>query len=78
MPYDPQAAFSAVSTVPSTPNVFVMHSSVPFRIVQEFINFPKANPGKLTHGSQGIGTTPHLTGALVSKKLGIEMLHVPY
>ena len=78
VPYDPQSAFAPVSLVLETPNVFIVHSSVPFRSVKDFLAHAKANPGKLTYGSQGIGTTPHLTGAMVSQKLGLDMVHVPY
>lgn len=78
VPYDPQSAFAPVSLVLETPNVFIVHSSVPFRSVKDFVDYAKVNPGKLTYGSQGIGTTPHLTGAMVSQKLGVDMVHVPY
>jgi len=78
VPYDPQSAFAPVSLVLEMPNVFIVHSSVPFRSVKDFLAYAKANPGKLTYGSQGIGTTPHLTGAMVSQKLGLDMVHVPY
>jgi len=78
VPYDPQTAFEPVALVLEMPNVFIAHSSVPFRTVKEFVAYAKENPGRLTYGSQGIGTTPHLTGAMVGQRLGIEMLHVPY
>lgn len=78
VPYDPQSAFAPVSLVLETPNVFIVHSSVPFRSVKDFLAYAKVNPGKLTYGSQGIGTTPHLTGAMVDQKLGLDMVHVPY
>lgn len=78
VPYDPETAFEPVSMVLTMPNVFLVHPSVPFRSVQEFIGYAKANPGKLNYGSQGVGTTPHLTGAMVSNALDIDMVHVPY
>lgn len=78
VPYNPQSAFAPVSLVLETPNVFIVHSSVPFRSVREFLTYAKSNPGKLTYGSQGVGTTPHLTGAMVSQKLGLDMVHIPY
>lgn len=46
--------------------------------VKELIDYGKKNPAKLTYGSQGIGTTPHLTSSLFARRVGIEMLHVPY
>jgi len=78
VPYDPRTAFAPVSLVLTMPNVFVAHSSVPFRTVKEFAEYAEKNPEKLTYGSQGIGTTPHLTGAMVGQRLGIKMVHVPY
>jgi tripartite-type tricarboxylate transporter receptor subunit TctC len=46
--------------------------------VKDFIEFAKANPGKLTYASQGVGSTSHLTTKLFEKLAGIQMLHIPY
>lgn len=78
MPYDARTAFAPVSMVTFTPNVLLIHPSVPVRTLKEFIAYAKANPGKLTYGSQGIGTTGHLTGAMVNQHAGIDLVHVPY
>ena len=77
-PYDPQAAFAPVSLVAIMPNVLLVHPSLPIRNGAEFVAHAKANPGKLTYGSQGIGTTGHLTGAMVNQLAGVDLVHVPY
>lgn len=78
VPYDARTAFTPVSMVALMPNVLLVHPSMPFRTVDEFIKYAKANPGKLTYGSQGIGTTGHLTGLMVNEYAGVELVHVPY
>src|SRR4029079_18118796 len=60
------------------PNVLVVHPSLPFKSAQELIDFAKANPGKLRYGSQGTGTTSHLTTELFQRATGTQLLHVPY
>ena len=58
--------------------VMVVHPDVPAKTVPEFIAYAKANPGKLSMASVGIGSTPHIAGELFKMLAGIEMLHVPY
>lgn len=77
-PYDPRSAFAPVSLVAVMPNVLLVHPGLPARNPAEFIAHAKANPGKLTYGSQGIGTTGHLSGAMVNQLAGVELVHVPY
>jgi tripartite-type tricarboxylate transporter receptor subunit TctC len=60
------------------PNVLVVRSDFPASTVGELIAYAKANPGKVNFGSQGVGTTPHLTAALFASRTGIELTHVPY
>jgi tripartite-type tricarboxylate transporter receptor subunit TctC len=59
-------------------DVMVANLSVPSRTVPEFIAFAKANPGKLTMASGGVGTPSHLEGELFKTMTGVDMLHVPY
>jgi tripartite-type tricarboxylate transporter receptor subunit TctC len=59
-------------------NVMVVHPSVPAKTVPEFIAYAKANPGKLSMGSGGIGGSAHLSGELFKMMSGVDMLHVPY
>jgi len=60
------------------PNVMEINPSVPAKTVQEFIDYAKANPGKVNMASSGIGTSVHLSGALFMMMTGINMVHVPY
>ena len=60
------------------PNVLVVAATSRFRTAREFIDFAKANPGKLSYASQGVGTTGHLTGALFEQIIGAKHSHVPY
>ena len=59
-------------------NVMTVHPSVPARTVPEFIAHARANPGKLSMGSGGIGNTGHVSGELFKMMSGVDMLHVPY
>ncbi|MFZ3354252.1 MAG: tripartite tricarboxylate transporter substrate binding protein [Xanthobacteraceae bacterium] len=59
-------------------SVMVVNPSVPAKTVLEFIAYAKANPGTIAFASAGIGTPPHVCGALLMMLSGIQMLHVPY
>ncbi len=78
MPFDPRTAFAPISVVAVMPNILAVGPRVTARSVDELVAFAKANPGKLSYGSQGIGSTPHLTGAMLALAEGIEIVHVPY
>ena len=58
--------------------VMVVHPSVPARTVPEFVAYAKANPGKLSYGSGGIGGITHVTAELFKMMAGVDMAHVPY
>ena len=60
------------------PNVMEVHPSVPARSVTEFINFARANPGKISMASAGIGTPAHVAGELFKMMAGVDPVHVPY
>jgi len=78
MPFDPVRDFAPITFVASNINVLVVHPSVPARNVQELVAYAKANPGKLSFGSAGRGTSQHLAGELFKQLTGVEMTHVPY
>jgi tripartite-type tricarboxylate transporter receptor subunit TctC len=78
LPYDPDGDFAPVSLVCDFANLMVVPNSSPARSVTEFIAHAKANRGKITFASSGIGASPHLTGELFKRSTGIEMTHVPY
>ena len=69
---------SAVAGIISLPFVMVVNPSVPAKTVPEFIAHAKANPGKISFGSPGIGTPGHVSGELFKIMTGVEMIHVPY
>jgi tripartite-type tricarboxylate transporter receptor subunit TctC len=78
LPYDPQKDFVPVSLVATAPLMLVVHPSVAAKSVQELVVLAKANPGRLTYGSGGVGSTPHLAGELFKSLAGIDAVHVPY
>lgn len=75
--FDPNA-FVPVTVMAATPNVLVANPGVGFSTVSGLIAFAKANPGKLTYASSGVGSTPHLAMELLKIQAGIEIVHVPY
>ena len=75
--YDPDR-LEPVTITSYIPNVLVVADTSPFASARDFIAFAKANPGKLTYASQGIGTTGHLTGALFEQIIGARHRHVPF
>jgi len=77
-PYDPVKDFTAISMVVTVPNVLMVSSQVKVANVGELIALLKANPGKYSYGSSGIGTPPNLSGELFKTQAGVAMEHVPY
>jgi tripartite-type tricarboxylate transporter receptor subunit TctC len=75
--FDP-AAFEPLAIMTSIPNTLVVRSDFPASSVAELIAYAKANPGKVNFGSQGVGTTPHLTGELFARVTATDLVHVPY
>jgi tripartite-type tricarboxylate transporter receptor subunit TctC len=67
-----------VASLCRAPLVMEVHPSLPAASVPEFIAFAKANPGKLSVASPGIGSAPHVAAELFKKMVGIDMVHVPY
>ncbi len=77
LPFDPDA-FEPLAIMTSIPNSLAVRESLPVNSVKELIAYAKANPGKLNFGSQGVGTTPHLTGELFARMTATQLTHVPY
>ena len=67
-----------VAATSRDPDVMVVNPSFPAKTVPEFINFAKANPGKINMASPGVGSSPHMAGELFKFMTGIEMTHVAY
>ena len=78
MPYDMVKDFAPLALVASAPNLLVVNNDVPAKNVAELIAHMKANPGKLSFGSPGIGTSVHVSGELFKAMTGTQMTHVPY
>ena len=76
--YDPIADFAPVTLLCLYPNLMVVPNTSPFRSVGEMVAFAKANPGKLTFGTPGHGSSPHMAGELFKFLAGIDLTHVPY
>ena len=76
--YDYLKDFTPITLVATTPLVIVANAAVPYRNVNELIAYAKANPGKITFGSGGVGTSNHLAGEMFKAATGTDMLHVPY
>ena len=76
--YDLVKDFAPVSLLASTPNILVVHPSVPAKSVKELIAVAKARPGQLDYASSGSGTSPHLAAELFSMMAGVKMSHIPY
>jgi tripartite-type tricarboxylate transporter receptor subunit TctC len=70
--------FVPLTLVGSVPNVVIVRKELPANSLRELIDYVKANPGKVTFGSQGNGATPHLTGMMFQAMTGTSMVHVPY
>src|SRR5215212_9519554 len=77
IPYDPVRDFAPVSLLGTTANVLVVHPTTPARTVKDLAAYAKAKPG-LTYGSNGIGSSQHLAGALFGSTFGLNLVHVPY
>ena len=76
--YNPLTDLVPIVQIADVPNVLVVHPSLGVKNFEEMVAYAKANPGKLNYGSTGIGTSSHLSGYMLSKRLGIEVTHVPY
>lgn len=78
LPYDALRDVTYIGLIGTTPNVMAVHPSVPATTVAEFIAYARANPGKLSYGSSGVGTSTHLGVELFKSMTGIQIVHVPY
>lgn len=78
MPFDTDKAFDPVVLIGRSPNILVVPSSSPYKTVKDLVAAAKADPGKLTFASQGVGTSAHLAGELFNNLAGVSMTHIPY
>jgi len=78
MPYDPVKDLTPIMRTVAVDYVMAVHPSVPARSVAELVAHARANPGKLSYGSAGSGSAPHLSTELLKSRAGIDLLHVPF
>jgi tripartite-type tricarboxylate transporter receptor subunit TctC len=78
MIYDPEKDIAPVTIGVRMPLAVIVNKSLPITNIKELIAYAKANPGKLTFGSAGIGSSQHLAGELFKASTGVDLLHVPY
>ena len=78
LPYDTVTDFTPLVFAGQTPNLLVVKPSLPINSVKDLLDYAKANPGKVTYGSTGIGSSNHLSMELFKSLTGTDMVHVPY
>ena len=78
LPFDIEKDFSPIVLAGFASNVLVINPNLGVKNITEFVELAKSKPGKLTYGSSGSGTSPHLAGELFTSKLGLNLVHVPY
>ena len=78
MPFDPLKDLSPIAMVGYGPLLVVVHPSLPVKNIAELIAYAKANPGKLSYGTAGSGTSVHIAVEMFKKMAGVDIVHVPY
>ena len=76
--YDPIRSFAPIAMVIYAPQMLAVHPSLPVSSLPELVAYAKSNPGKITFGSSGHGTQPHMLGEMLKLMAGINIIHVPY
>ena len=78
LPFDPVKSFAPVSLAAIAPLIITVNNDFPAKDVKELVAYAKANPGKVSFGSSGVGSATHLTFELLKQTAGIDMVHIPY
>lgn len=78
LPYDPVKELAPVFNMAEAPHLLCVPGSFPVKDLREFIDYARANPGKINYASAGSGSTPHLSADLFARLAGIQAVHVPY
>ncbi len=78
VPFDPAKSFKPVGMVAVLPTALVVNSSLPVNNVQELMAYVKANPGKVSYATGGVGSAQHIAMSMLEAATGMKMLHVPY
>jgi len=78
LPYDPIRDFNGVAHIGTVEYVLMINPRIPAKTVKEFVDYAKANPGKLNYATAGSGTATHLSMAYLISLAGLDMVHIPY
>jgi tripartite-type tricarboxylate transporter receptor subunit TctC len=79
LPYDPVRDLAPIAITAISVSALMVHASLPVHTLKELVDYARANPGKLSYGSAGVGTSAHLCGELFKKLAGLpDIVHVPY
>ena len=78
LPFDPVKSFAPISLVAVAPLIMTVNNNFPAKDMRELVAYAKANPGKISFGSSGVGAAAHLTTELLKQTANIDMVHVPY
>jgi tripartite-type tricarboxylate transporter receptor subunit TctC len=78
MKFDPLADFAPISLVAEVPLILQVNAALPAASLREFIDYARANPGRLNYGSPSAGTIPHLAMEILARAAGVKLVHVPF
>lgn len=78
LPYDTIKDFTPIALMADHPGVFLAHVDKPYNTFEEFIEYAKANPGKVVYSSAGVGSWPHLSTQMLANVAGLDIMHVAY
>jgi tripartite-type tricarboxylate transporter receptor subunit TctC len=78
LPYDINKDFVPITMLATVQNVLVVGPAVPANNVRDLVAWSKANPGKLSYASPGMGSSPHIAGEMLKGSTGLDMIHVAY
>ncbi len=78
VPYDPVADFTPITAAVTQSGLILVNNSVGIRNFRELLDYAKKNPGKLSFATAGLGTSFHVTGEILKRAAGIDMVHIPY
>lgn len=78
VPYDPIKDFTPIAIIGTAPQALVVNAALPVTNLQQFLEYARQHPGKLSYGTAGVGTSQHLGGELLKAQTRIDMVHVPY
>jgi tripartite-type tricarboxylate transporter receptor subunit TctC len=78
LPYDPAKDLAPLSLLAKSPLMLLVRQTLPAKTLKEFVEYAKANPGKVSYGSSGMGSLSHLAGEMLARLANLKMLHAPY